>query len=159
MISSFFPFNHEVNWWPDLNTLQKKDSLEKANLYLKKVNSQIVFSYNSLKKNCVVQNPDNEKLSKQDSLLSLKIQVLEEANSNLKKKLLETNNTKSKINGINTLIDHNINTKPVEMDKNVLLLLKQDLVKCQEENLDMKNKLNKIKKLNELLKEAEKYNL
>ena len=157
MMSSFFPFNHEVNWWPDLNILHKTDSLEKANVSLKKTNSQITISYNNLKENCFDQKPDNSKLRKQDSLFIVKIQALEKANLLLKNKLLEINSVKSEIGNNKPLSD--FSKKPIEADNNVLSLLKQDLLNCQQENLDMKTKLNKIKKLNQLLKEAEKYNL
>lgn len=155
--ASMHIFNHEISWWPDLNILHEKDSLEKTNVALVRKNEQIEKSYNSFKKNCVISNPNITDVLKRDSILNEKVSKIERENVLLKSRL-ENLDSKHAMDRKLATQDESIKIDN-EVGHNELLTLKKNLTDCQEENSDLMKKLNKIKNLNQLLREADKYGL
>ena len=128
-IAAIFPFNHEINWWPDRKLLHKKDSLEKSNEHLKNENAHIKVLYSNLNEK-LLKETNNTDCSKRDSLLSVQVQKLQKDNADLKDRL--------KYAGASRL-PSNQGVKS-ESTNNELSQLKKEIADCQKEKSEMKKK-------------------
>lgn len=156
--ASLFIFKNEVNWWPDLNILLKKDSLEKINIKLIKSNERLAKAFNNIKENCTTPDPDKSGILKRDSILNDKIDRIEREDALLK---VELSNLRNKHDSNAKVIStaNKTTNADAENRSNELFVLKKNLEDCQHEKSDLEKKLNKIKNLNQLLREADKYGL
>ena len=156
--ASLFIFKNEVNWWPDLNILLKKDSLEKINIKLIKSNERLAKAFNNIKENCTTPDPDKSAILKRDSILNDKIDRIEREDALLKVELSSLRNKHDSNAKVISTANKTTNTD-AENRSNELFVLKKNLEDCQHEKSDLEKKLNKIKNLNQLLREADKYGL